>query len=130
MRQITIVAPDRPGLVAEITEALAAPGINIESLSAERVAETAAVILSVERYDEALAALVAAGFDAVSEDALVLRLKDEPGALAKLARRFSDAGVNMRSMRTIRRMQGWGLVAVAADDLARARELVKDLLVS
>lgn len=39
MKQITIIAENHPGVVAEITEALAAQNINIETLDAESVNE-------------------------------------------------------------------------------------------
>ena len=129
MKQMTIVAPDRKGLVSEITELLAKGGFNLETLTANRVGRMGVILLSVDRYDEALATLRDAGFPALTEDALVVKIKDEPGAVARLSSRLADAGVNVRSLRIIRRMEGEGLVAISADDMERARETVKDLLV-
>ena len=129
MKQITVVAPDRKGLVSEITKLLGDGGFNIETLNAGRVGSMGVILLSVDRYDEALAALRDAGFPALTEDALVVKVKDEPGALARLSSRLADAGVNVRSLRIIRRVDGEGLVALSADDMDRAREILKDLLV-
>ncbi len=44
------------------------------------------MIFTVDRYDEALVALRDAGVPAVSEDAIIIRIADEPGALARLSR--------------------------------------------
>ena len=66
MKQITVVAPDRKGLVSEITELLAKGGFNIETLNAGRVGVMGVILLSVDRYDEALAALRDAGFPALT----------------------------------------------------------------
>ena len=129
MKQITVVAPDRKGLVSEITKLLGDGGFNIETLNAGRVGRMGVILLSVDRYDEALAALRDAGFPALTEDALVVKIKDEPGAVARLSSRLAEAGVNVRSLRIIRRMEGEGLVAISADDMERARETLKDLLV-
>ena len=129
MKEIVIVTQNRAGLVADISDALAAKGINIETLDAEDVHDLAVVALTVDRYDEALGALRDAGFDAVTEDALVIRLPDEPGALAKVARRFKDANVDLRSLRIIQRQQGFALVALAAERTEQARALVKDYLI-
>ena len=129
MKQITIVAPDRKGLVSEITQLLGDGGFNIETLNAGRVGRMGVILLSVDRYDEALAALRDAGFPALTEDALVVKVKDEPGAVARLSSRLAEAGVNVRSLRIIRRMEGEGLVAISSDDMERAREILKDLLV-
>ncbi len=131
MKQIVIPVPDRPGVVAEVTEALAAAGVNIEDLDAEGASATGVIILNVDRYDEALRALRDAGFRAITEDALVLRLHNEPGALAKIARRLSDAEINIRSLRIARRVGGGDvLVTLVADRQEIARELLRDCLVS
>jgi len=129
MKEIVIITQNRAGLVADISDALAAKGINIETLDAEDAHDMAVVALTVDRYDEALGALRDAGFDAVTEDALVIRLPDEPGALAKVARRFKDADIDLRSLRIIQRQQGFALVALAAERTEQARALVKDYLI-
>ena len=129
MREIVIITQNRAGLVADISDALAAKGINIETLDAEDAHDLGVVALTVDRYDDALGALRDAGFDAVTEDALVIRLPDEPGALAKVARRFKDADIDLRSLRIIQRQQGFALVALAAERTEQARALVKDYLI-
>ena len=130
MKQITIVAESALGLLAQVSEILAARGINIETLNAETVQDYGVVILTVDRYDEALAALRDAGLHAVSEDAIIIRIADEPGALARISRRFHDAEIRLRSVRIIRRSSGSGLVALSTERTERALELVKDVLVS
>ena len=128
MKEIVIITQDRAGLMADISDALAGKGINIETIDAEDAHDLAVVTMTVDRYNDALGALRDAGFDAVTEDALVIRLPDEPGALAKVARRFKDADINLRSIRIIQRQQGFSLVALAAEKTAKARALVKDYL--
>ena len=130
MKQITIVAESDPGLLARASEVLAERGINIETLDAETVQEHGVVILTVDRYDEALAALRDAGIPAVSEDAIIIRIVDEPGALARISRRFHDAEIRLRSVRIIRRNEGYGLVALSTERTEKALDLVKDVLVS
>jgi hypothetical protein len=128
MREIVVVTQNRAGLLADIAEILAARGINIETIDGEEVSETAIIQLTVDRYDEALQGLRDAGFDAVTEDAILIRLKDEPGALARVARRFKDADIDLRSVRFIRRQQGYAFVALATDRTEEARALVREYL--
>ena len=130
MKQITVVAESDPGLLARVSETLAARGINLETLDAETVQDHGIVILTVDRYDEALVALRDAGVPAVSEDAIVIRIADEPGALARISQRFDDAGIRLRSVRIIRRNEGWGLVALSTERTERAFDLVRDVLIS
>ena len=130
MKQITIVAESTQGLLARISELLAERGINIETLDAETVQGHGVMILTVDRYDEALAALRDAGVPAVSEDAIVIRIADEPGALAKISQRFHEAKIRVRSVRIIRRREGYGLVALSTERTEKALDLVKDVLIS
>ncbi len=130
MKQITVVAESDPGLLARVSEILATRGINIETLDAETVQDHGVVILTVDRYDEALVALRDAGIPAVSEDAIIIRIADEPGALARISRRFHDAGIRLRSVRIIRRSTGYGLVALSTERTERALDLVRDVLIS
>lgn len=130
MKQITIVTESSSGLLTRIAEVLAARDINIETLDAETILEHGVAILTVDRYDEALAALRDAGIDALSEDAIVIRIADKPGALARISRRFHDADIRLRSVRIIRRSEGYGLVALSTERTEKALELVKDELIS
>lgn len=129
MKEIVVVTPARVGLVADITEALGARGINLDTIEAETVESTTVFKITVAHYDEALKALRDGGFDALTEDVLLLQLRDEPGALAKVAKRFKDADIQVRSLRFIRREAGHAFVALATDRTEEARELAKDYLV-
>jgi hypothetical protein len=130
MKQITVVAESDPGLLARVSEILATRGINIETFDAEWVQDHGIVILTVDRYDEALAALRDAGVPALSEDAIVIRIVDEPGALARVSQRFLEAEIRLRSVRIIRRGSGYGLVALSTERTERALDLVRDVLIS
>ena len=124
MKRILIMARNEVGVLADITKVLADRNINIETISAEALPEKGVITLTTDAYDEALRALTNAGFKTVSDDALLLRLKDEPGALAKVAERFKGAGVNIQSLHIVDRKDGYSIVALAADDRAEAESLV------
>lgn len=130
MKRITVIVDNRPGAVADVTNALAMRGVNIESLDVDAAEEKGVINLTVDRYDEALQALRDASFQAISEDAIVIRLKDEPGAIARIAARFKEAGVNIRSMHILRREADLSLVSIVCERRAEAVELVKDEIVS
>ena len=131
MKQITIVSNNQPGMAAIIMDALAEQGINIESLDAETFGDTAVAILTVDRYDEALNILNdIPNIRAVSEDAILIRLANKPGALAEIARRFQEANINLRSMRFIHQDDDHGIVAISTERSNEALALVKDVLIS
>ena len=80
MRQITLVTPAQAGLMADISDHLGTAGINIETLEAFVVRDWDIVQLTVSDYNRALVVLRDAGYDAITEDAVVINVKDQPGA--------------------------------------------------
>ena len=118
--RIIVMARDEVGIIADISQALADEGINLESINAQVVGEVVTVILTTDRYDRALYILNQAGFKAVSDDALVLRLPDEPGALANVAGSLKAAGVNIESMHILSRQAGYAMIALKTDKRAEA----------
>ena len=130
MKQISIIAPNRFGIIAEITEALADASINIESVDAELVGDNVVVVLDVDQYDLALQSLRQfSDMRIVTEDAILVKIKNQPGALAIIARRFTDSGIDLRSIRLIERDEDCCLVAISTDRTEAALALVVDVLV-
>jgi hypothetical protein len=131
MKQLSIISENRIGVVTEITEALAAADVNIESIDAETIGEHVVVVLNVNKYDAALQAVhQLKNMRIITEDAILVKLNDEPGALARIARRFTDAGIELRSIRFMERNSEYSLVAISTDRTANALALVADVLVS
>lgn len=116
MKQLSIITENHLGVMTKITEALAKENINIESLDAELAGEQVIVVLNVDQYDKALHIIHQLdNMQIVTEDAILVRLINEPGALAKIARRFTNAGIGLRSIRFIQRDQHFGLVTICTD---------------
>ena len=129
MKQLTVLVPNRIGIAAEITTALGEAGVNIEEFDVERMADQGLIVLSVDQYDTALRVLTERGFRAITQDALLIRLPDQPGALAKVAVRLQDARLDLRSMHIVKRDGSNSLVSLVVADNARAAEILKDVLV-
>jgi len=130
MRQITLVTPAQAGLMADIADHLGTASINIETLEAFVVRDWDIVQLTVSDYNRALVVLRDAGYDAITEDAVVINVKDQPGALAKVTRRLHQGGVDIRSVRILHRQGGEAMVAISMDRTEEGMRLIEDLLVS
>ena len=124
MDRIVIMAENRVGVIADIARALADADVNIETLNTDAARDTGVVILTTDEHDRALSALADAGFRAVTDDSLLIRLPDEPGALARVAERFKLAGVNIQSLHIMNRGGGFTTVALSTHDRAQAVGLV------
>ena len=129
MKQLTVLVPNELGIAARLTACLAERGINIEEIDVESVADHGIVVLSVDRYDEALRALSEAGFRVITQDTLLVRLEDRPGALAAVALRLKDAGLDLRSMHILRREASSTTASLVCSDNALAAEVLRDVLV-
>lgn len=126
MERIVIMARDDVGVLSDITGALARANINLQSINTQVNGEQGTIIISTDDTDRALLALAEAGYSAVTDDALIVRLKDEPGALARIAQRFSEASINIRSIHILDRKDGFATIALSTsqEDRPRAEALV------
>src|SRR5882757_5022465 len=129
MKQLTVLVPNRTGVAADVMSVLAERGVNIEEFEIEGVEERGVIVLTVDKYDEALRALRDNGYKAITEDTLLVRLEDRPGALASIAVRLRDAGLDLRSMHIVRREAGTTLASLVTSDYAKAAEILRDVLV-
>jgi len=129
MKQITIITENQSGEVARISTLLGDLQINIEKIEVEKGGEHGVITLSVDQYDEALRAIREAGFQAITQDALVVRLEDKPGALARIATRFEEQAIELRSMHIIQRSRGYTHVSIVTTNNEKAAKLLEDVLV-
>jgi hypothetical protein len=123
-KRIVIVANDEVGVIAGITRILADGGLNLEGIDADVSGDQGTIVLSADDTDRALALLNQAGYRAVGDDTIVLRLPDVPGALAKVADSLKQAGVNIQNLHILARSAGYATVAITADDRDRARAII------
>ena len=95
--RIVVMANNQVGVIADITTLLADAGINLESINTEVNNEQGTVILTTDNSDHTLYVLNQAGYKAVGDEVLVIQLRDEPGALARVAESLKQAEVNPQS---------------------------------
>jgi len=132
MKTIVIICDDHPGIVADVTEMVAGEGANIEEFEARSIGSLAVVKMSVgkSRHEEALRKLARSPYHAFMDDSILVQLDDEPGALAAVAKRIRDTGINMHSVRLIRRGGGKSIVAIGADRTEELLQLLHDVLIA
>jgi hypothetical protein len=130
MKQLTVLVPNETGIAARLTTCLAEHSVNIEEIDLEGLENRGVVVLRVDRYDEALRVLSEEGFRVITQDTLLIRLQDRPGALAAVAVRLKDAGLDLRSMHILSRHEGGVIVSLVSSDNTKAADVLKDVLVT
>lgn len=96
--QFTLSLVSRPGTLAALARTLAEAGVNITALSAPEASGRGKVRLLVNDPARARRALRRAGYRATEHPAFALRLRNKPGALARLTARVAKARINVRSV--------------------------------
>jgi hypothetical protein len=124
MIQLDIEVPDRPGELGKLAAILGAAKINIEAISGESAGGRSYVSLIVSQPVQAREALMKSGYVCTNRTVLVVRLDDKPGALAALAKKLGDAGVDVVSLIHLGTVGGQAQIALGVDNLEKARSLV------
>ena len=124
MIQLDVDVPDRPGELANLAAILGEARLNIDAISAESAGGRSYMSLIVNEPAQARETLMRAGYKCSSRTVLVVRLDDRPGALAALARKLGDAGVDVVSLIHLGSVGGHAQIAMGVDNLEKARSLV------
>jgi hypothetical protein len=118
-----ISAPNKPGELAKISEAIAEKGINITSLTSLGLGDQGAIALTTN--DESGTRSALSRFGNIQELELIpISLEDRPGTLAAAARKLADAGINIELMLPIAMREGKVTAAFATSNNVKARELI------
>ena len=130
MKRLTIMCDGTDNPVVAVTALLGVEGINISDIDFSAFGDRSVLSITVTDYDKALGLLVREGYQAVSEDVVLIHGEDRPGNLAELSQRLDQAGIGIRSMTLAASGAAGAVVAIATDDNAKARELFADKLVN
>ena len=112
---------NRPGALARASEALSRTQVNVEGVCGYGYGDSGAIHFLVTDRDTASAALEEAGFPVVRErEVVVEEMPNEPGVVARHARRIADAGINVEAIY----LAAGNRLVVVTDDPPRAREAI------
>lgn len=118
--QFVVQVDDRPGALSRLFHLLALRGINLHHVAGVSSGVIGQVVLTLSDDDAAREVLGNEGYTFSEGDPLVLRVRDEPGALAEITDTLARAGVNISSVLEIGRHGGWVDNAFTVDDLGKA----------
>jgi hypothetical protein len=93
--QLAVFLSNRPGALARVCDALAKADINIHALATSDTIDHSVVRMVVSDPTKALMLLGEAGVLALENDVLMIESGNNPGTLAKIAERLSQANVNI-----------------------------------
>lgn len=95
VQQLTLFLENRPGILADLCAHLCDRGVNVRAMMTLDNTDTGVVRIVLDRPDEAREILSAAGVAHSTAECLAVRMPNNPGGLAEVARSLSLAGVNI-----------------------------------
>jgi hypothetical protein len=121
--EFTVILEDRPGSLADLTEALAKNAVNIMAIHATPCPQEGYVQFITSNPDATIQALRDAAIDYSVQSVLVMSLPNEPGTLARIARALGNEGININSLYITMERQ----IVIDVDNLHKAQEMVMGL---
>lgn len=128
MHLFIITAPNQPGSLANILEAIAQKGVNVTTIGAATTGDSGPIALQANDDDSARAALQGIGANFREADVVSAWLEDKPGTLAGAARRLGDAGVNIEALLPIGMQGGKVGILIGVDKADAAKAALGDLV--
>jgi len=113
--EFTVRLANAPGMLAALAERLDDAGVHIEAVAAFGAGARGVVHLVVSDSEMARSVLRGAGMAFEERPVLTTELPPEPGALARMARRLADSGVNIEALYLLRSSAEGLEFAVAVD---------------
>ena len=130
MNQISVICKAQNNPVADITSLLARHHIDIRDINFNQFGTDAILNFVADDYDHCLHLLTASGYQAVSNDTLLIEADDRLGMLADISRQIADLGVAIRSL-TLMTLGGQNhVVAISSNNNQKLRRHFTDRLVN
>ena len=125
MKTLTVIQEDHPGLMAEVTTLLQQSEIDIRDFSGQVVGMTAVLTFETDDNRRSFRLLTDAGFRVIASVHLLVKITDQPGALARLSSALAEAGLEIRGMHIINRDEAACIVAMETADHEAARTVLE-----
>ena len=125
IQQLSIFVENKSGRLAEITEVLAAAGIDIRAISVADTNDFGILRLIVDKPTEAVEALKQAGLTVSLTSVIAMGIDDKPGEFSKAMRILADSAIGVEYMYAfISRDRGKAYVILRVEDSEKAIDVL------
>lgn len=124
--QFVVQFPNVPGSLADLSERLAEAGVDLRAIGGG-IGDRGHVIFKTADDDATRAILEQDGYQFIEGEALLVEVDDQPGGMARVARRLADAGVNIYGHLFIGRWGDQAQFSFVVSDVDAARKALEDL---
>ena len=126
IQQLAVFVENKPGRLAEITEALAGAGVDIRAISVADTSDFGILRVIVDKPQQAVEALKSHGMTVSLTNVIAVGFDDRPGCFASAVRLLADKGFDMEYMYAfISRDKGRAYVIIRVSQGEKAAETLK-----
>jgi hypothetical protein len=125
--QISVFLENTTGRLSEVTRTLAKAGINLRAISIADTADFGILRIIVNKTDEAVSALTAAGFTTRQTAVAAVEIEDIPGSLADLMELFQKSGINIEYLyASLEGKNGKAVVIFKLEDIEKGLKILDE----
>jgi hypothetical protein len=124
MNAFMIDLENKPGVLADVAEALAGAGINITAITGATCGDSGRVVFTADDESAVRTVLGDAGTAYSETELTTVDLPHAPGSLAKVARKLAASGINIDAVMPMGMSGNDVTVGFVTDDPVTAAELL------
>ena len=129
MKEISVIAEDRVGLLADISYILGKAKVNIDSIAVSSVGGKAVLCFMVKNAEKATKTLESNGFKVSEANMVFLKIEDKPGALSEVAKKLADNKINVDNLYLVSKDGKHSIVGVSVSRPRKAKKLLSEFLI-
>ena len=124
MNAFIVELTNKPGELAQLADAIAQKGINIEAFAGTTAGGAGSVVLATNDEAGTRRAISDAGCSSREVELVMASLEHAPGSLAAATKKLADAGINIEAALPTGMAGDKVTVSFATDNPAKAREIL------
>ncbi|MEM4295196.1 MAG: ACT domain-containing protein [Candidatus Anstonellales archaeon] len=124
VKTIVLVENDRIGLLNDISYIMGKEKINIENIVGHTVGKKAIISMTVKDFKKAMQVLKKNGFNVMSEDSIMIKLKDRPGELSKITELLAKNKINIKNLYVVSRDGINTLISLSVNKKRKAEKIL------
>jgi hypothetical protein len=125
LKQLSFTLPDKIGLLAEVTAFVTAAKINIEAICAYGMGDEGYFMIITDNNTKAKKVIANMGAEVQTEDVIAVEVPNKMGRLQQVAKKISDAGIDISYIYGSPVKQKMTLVIKTANDKKALKALAK-----
>src|SRR5687768_1606342 len=126
MKDCSIQLTNHPGDLARVAQALGRRGVNIKALAGLSIGGTAMARILPDDIVAARSALEAASIRFTESEVHILLLENKAGALANVASRLGEAGINLEAIYITGIADDLIELAIVSDNPKKAKKILEE----